>query len=169
MLSPPPTHSHPPLCVCHQMPGSSGTTQSMKKTIGHRGVETTTGETTYKKVGVAGGSGLDPLTAWLQNQDKAPKIFGILKLVETFSILLRIASCSWAKKEKWRAHRFFFLRRRRHQRWKVPSSWESLTQLAAWAKKQSGTCSCKILWWWKASSSPGRSRKLHKPHEIMTF
>uniref|UniRef100_A0A8C2ZAX1 Phosphatidylinositol-4-phosphate 5-kinase, type I, alpha, b n=1 Tax=Cyclopterus lumpus TaxID=8103 RepID=A0A8C2ZAX1_CYCLU len=32
-----------------QMPGSSGTTQSMKKTIGHRGVETTTGETTYKK------------------------------------------------------------------------------------------------------------------------
>ncbi|KAI9533304.1 Phosphatidylinositol 4-phosphate 5-kinase type-1 alpha [Dissostichus eleginoides] len=26
-----------------------GTTQSMKKTIGHRGVETTTGETTYKK------------------------------------------------------------------------------------------------------------------------
>uniref|UniRef100_A0A8C7Y4Z8 Phosphatidylinositol-4-phosphate 5-kinase, type I, alpha, b n=1 Tax=Oryzias sinensis TaxID=183150 RepID=A0A8C7Y4Z8_9TELE len=31
------------------MPGSSGTTQSMKKTIGHRGVETTTGETTYKK------------------------------------------------------------------------------------------------------------------------
>uniref|UniRef100_A0A3Q3W7A1 PIPK domain-containing protein n=1 Tax=Mola mola TaxID=94237 RepID=A0A3Q3W7A1_MOLML len=32
-----------------QMPGSSGTTQSMKKTIGHRGFETTTGETTYKK------------------------------------------------------------------------------------------------------------------------
>lgn len=32
------------------MPGSSGLTQSMKKTIGHRGVETTTGETTYKKV-----------------------------------------------------------------------------------------------------------------------
>ncbi|XP_037130254.1 phosphatidylinositol 4-phosphate 5-kinase type-1 alpha-like isoform X1 [Syngnathus acus] len=32
-----------------EMPGSSGTTQSMKKTIGHRGVETTTGETTYKK------------------------------------------------------------------------------------------------------------------------
>uniref|UniRef100_A0A3Q3IUM4 PIPK domain-containing protein n=1 Tax=Monopterus albus TaxID=43700 RepID=A0A3Q3IUM4_MONAL len=32
-----------------KMPGSSGTTQSMKKTIGHRGVETTTGETTYKK------------------------------------------------------------------------------------------------------------------------
>ncbi|CAG11890.1 unnamed protein product [Tetraodon nigroviridis] len=32
-----------------QMPGSSGLTQSMKKTIGHRGVETTTGETTYKK------------------------------------------------------------------------------------------------------------------------
>uniref|UniRef100_A0A8D3CM18 Phosphatidylinositol-4-phosphate 5-kinase type 1 alpha n=1 Tax=Scophthalmus maximus TaxID=52904 RepID=A0A8D3CM18_SCOMX len=31
------------------MPGSSNTTQSMKKTIGHRGVETTTGETTYKK------------------------------------------------------------------------------------------------------------------------
>uniref|UniRef100_H2S3S9 Phosphatidylinositol-4-phosphate 5-kinase, type I, alpha, b n=1 Tax=Takifugu rubripes TaxID=31033 RepID=H2S3S9_TAKRU len=31
------------------MPGSSGLTQSMKKTIGHRGVETTTGETTYKK------------------------------------------------------------------------------------------------------------------------
>lgn len=30
------------------MPGSSG--MSMKKTIGHRGVETTTGETTYKKV-----------------------------------------------------------------------------------------------------------------------
>uniref|UniRef100_A0A665V085 Phosphatidylinositol 4-phosphate 5-kinase type-1 alpha-like n=1 Tax=Echeneis naucrates TaxID=173247 RepID=A0A665V085_ECHNA len=32
-----------------ELPGSSGTTQSMKKTIGHRGVETTTGETTYKK------------------------------------------------------------------------------------------------------------------------
>ncbi|XP_028280966.1 phosphatidylinositol 4-phosphate 5-kinase type-1 alpha isoform X2 [Parambassis ranga] len=32
-----------------EMPGSSGTSQSMKKTIGHRGVETTTGETTYKK------------------------------------------------------------------------------------------------------------------------
>ncbi|KAF7227238.1 phosphatidylinositol 4-phosphate 5-kinase type-1 alpha isoform X2 [Nothobranchius furzeri] len=32
-----------------EMPGSSSTTQSMKKTIGHRGVETTTGETTYKK------------------------------------------------------------------------------------------------------------------------
>ncbi|XP_067366168.1 phosphatidylinositol 4-phosphate 5-kinase type-1 alpha-like isoform X1 [Channa argus] len=32
-----------------EMPGSSGTTQTMKKTIGHRGVETTTGETTYKK------------------------------------------------------------------------------------------------------------------------
>ncbi|XP_062321996.1 phosphatidylinositol 4-phosphate 5-kinase type-1 alpha-like isoform X3 [Osmerus eperlanus] len=32
-----------------EMPGSSGTAQSMKKTIGHRGVETTTGETTYKK------------------------------------------------------------------------------------------------------------------------
>ncbi|CAL1611130.1 unnamed protein product [Knipowitschia caucasica] len=32
-----------------EIPGSSGTTQSMKKTIGHRGVETTTGETTYKK------------------------------------------------------------------------------------------------------------------------
>ncbi|TNN75731.1 Phosphatidylinositol 4-phosphate 5-kinase type-1 alpha [Liparis tanakae] len=32
-----------------EMPGSSGPTQSMKKTIGHRGVETTTGETTYKK------------------------------------------------------------------------------------------------------------------------
>ncbi|XP_061529982.1 phosphatidylinositol 4-phosphate 5-kinase type-1 alpha-like isoform X2 [Phycodurus eques] len=32
-----------------EMPGSSGTTQIMKKTIGHRGVETTTGETTYKK------------------------------------------------------------------------------------------------------------------------
>ncbi|KAM3873318.1 phosphatidylinositol 4-phosphate 5-kinase type-1 alpha [Diretmus argenteus] len=32
-----------------EMPGFSGTTQSMKKTIGHRGVETTTGETTYKK------------------------------------------------------------------------------------------------------------------------
>uniref|UniRef100_A0A3B3V8D3 Phosphatidylinositol-4-phosphate 5-kinase, type I, alpha, b n=1 Tax=Poecilia latipinna TaxID=48699 RepID=A0A3B3V8D3_9TELE len=32
-----------------QLPGSSSTTQSMKKTIGHRGVETTTGETTYKK------------------------------------------------------------------------------------------------------------------------
>ncbi|XP_037532215.1 phosphatidylinositol 4-phosphate 5-kinase type-1 alpha [Nematolebias whitei] len=32
-----------------EVPGSSGTTQSMKKTIGHRGVETTTGETTYKK------------------------------------------------------------------------------------------------------------------------
>ncbi|XP_030604952.1 phosphatidylinositol 4-phosphate 5-kinase type-1 alpha [Archocentrus centrarchus] len=30
-----------------EMPGSSG--MSMKKTIGHRGVETTTGETTYKK------------------------------------------------------------------------------------------------------------------------
>ncbi|XP_061838515.1 phosphatidylinositol 4-phosphate 5-kinase type-1 alpha-like isoform X1 [Nerophis lumbriciformis] len=30
-----------------EMPGSSA--QSMKKTIGHRGVETTTGETTYKK------------------------------------------------------------------------------------------------------------------------
>nr|XP_024000258.1 phosphatidylinositol 4-phosphate 5-kinase type-1 alpha-like [Salvelinus alpinus] len=29
-----------------EMPGSS---QSMKKTIGHRGVETNTGETTYKK------------------------------------------------------------------------------------------------------------------------
>lgn len=37
---------HPSL----QLPGSSGTTQSMKKTMGHRGVETTTGETTYKKV-----------------------------------------------------------------------------------------------------------------------
>uniref|UniRef100_A0A8C2ZAS4 Phosphatidylinositol-4-phosphate 5-kinase, type I, alpha, b n=1 Tax=Cyclopterus lumpus TaxID=8103 RepID=A0A8C2ZAS4_CYCLU len=35
--------------VYKHMPGSSGTTQSMKKTIGHRGVETTTGETTYKK------------------------------------------------------------------------------------------------------------------------
>uniref|UniRef100_A0A672J5C6 Phosphatidylinositol 4-phosphate 5-kinase type-1 alpha-like n=1 Tax=Salarias fasciatus TaxID=181472 RepID=A0A672J5C6_SALFA len=35
--------------ITPQMPGSSGTTQSMKKTIGHRGVETTTGETTYKK------------------------------------------------------------------------------------------------------------------------
>uniref|UniRef100_A0AAQ5Z2A9 PIPK domain-containing protein n=1 Tax=Amphiprion ocellaris TaxID=80972 RepID=A0AAQ5Z2A9_AMPOC len=35
--------------VAPQMPGSSGTAQSMKKTIGHRGVETTTGETTYKK------------------------------------------------------------------------------------------------------------------------
>ena len=33
-----------------QMAGSSAATQSMKKTIGHRGVETTTGETTYKKV-----------------------------------------------------------------------------------------------------------------------
>ncbi|KAG7282152.1 hypothetical protein CRUP_034899, partial [Coryphaenoides rupestris] len=32
-----------------EMAGSSGVTQSMKKTIGHRGVETTTGETTYKK------------------------------------------------------------------------------------------------------------------------
>ncbi|XP_027868461.1 phosphatidylinositol 4-phosphate 5-kinase type-1 alpha isoform X2 [Xiphophorus couchianus] len=32
-----------------ELPGSSSTTQSMKKTIGHRGVETTTGETTYKK------------------------------------------------------------------------------------------------------------------------
>ncbi|XP_077453754.1 phosphatidylinositol 4-phosphate 5-kinase type-1 alpha isoform X1 [Stigmatopora argus] len=32
-----------------EMAGSSGTAQSMKKTIGHRGVETTTGETTYKK------------------------------------------------------------------------------------------------------------------------
>ncbi|XP_072317667.1 phosphatidylinositol 4-phosphate 5-kinase type-1 alpha-like isoform X2 [Eucyclogobius newberryi] len=32
-----------------ELPGSSATTQSMKKTIGHRGVETTTGETTYKK------------------------------------------------------------------------------------------------------------------------
>lgn len=40
----------PPLPSSVQMPGSSGTTQSMKKTIGHRGVETTTGETTYKKV-----------------------------------------------------------------------------------------------------------------------
>lgn len=39
-----------PLGPSPQMPGSSGTTQSMKKTIGHRGVETTTGETTYKKV-----------------------------------------------------------------------------------------------------------------------
>uniref|UniRef100_A0A3B4A1J5 PIPK domain-containing protein n=1 Tax=Periophthalmus magnuspinnatus TaxID=409849 RepID=A0A3B4A1J5_9GOBI len=38
-----------PVPVTLQMPGSSGTTQSMKKTIGHRGVETTTGETTYKK------------------------------------------------------------------------------------------------------------------------
>lgn len=37
------------------MPGSSGLTQSMKKTIGHRGVETTTGETTYKKVQVGWG------------------------------------------------------------------------------------------------------------------
>uniref|UniRef100_A0AAX7UDT5 PIPK domain-containing protein n=1 Tax=Astatotilapia calliptera TaxID=8154 RepID=A0AAX7UDT5_ASTCA len=34
-------------CLSPQMPGSSG--MSMKKTIGHRGVETTTGETTYKK------------------------------------------------------------------------------------------------------------------------
>ncbi|KAF7669747.1 hypothetical protein LDENG_00146920 [Lucifuga dentata] len=32
-----------------EMPGSSGTTQSMKRTIGHRGIETTTGETIYKK------------------------------------------------------------------------------------------------------------------------
>lgn len=60
MFAPP-----PPPRVCHQMPGSSGTTQSMKKTIGHRGVETTTGETTYKKVSVVGGLGLDALTTWL--------------------------------------------------------------------------------------------------------
>lgn len=39
------------------MPGSSGLTQSMKKTIGHRGVETTTGETTYKKVKSGCGGG----------------------------------------------------------------------------------------------------------------
>ena len=39
------------------MPGSSGLTQSMKKTIGHRGVETTTGETTYKKVKSQGAGG----------------------------------------------------------------------------------------------------------------
>lgn len=69
----------------------------MKKTIGHRGVETTTGETTYKKVSVAGG--FYPLTTWLQNENKAPKIFAILKLVETFSRLLRIVSCSQAKKK----------------------------------------------------------------------
>lgn len=46
-----------------QMPGSSG--MSMKKTIGHRGVETTTGETTYKKVKAGGGGvrvGSDLLT-----------------------------------------------------------------------------------------------------------
>ena len=34
-----------------QMASSAAAAQSMKKTIGHRGVETTTGETTYKKVG----------------------------------------------------------------------------------------------------------------------
>lgn len=51
------------------MPGSSGLTQSMKKTIGHRGVETTTGETTYKKVQMGCGGVKQPQhgsrTFWL--------------------------------------------------------------------------------------------------------
>lgn len=49
------------------MPGSSGLTQSMKKTIGHRGVETTTGETTYKKVTM--GRGWSFLTAATRQQN----------------------------------------------------------------------------------------------------
>lgn len=77
-----PTHPR----VCHQMPGSSGTTQSMKKTIGHRGVETTTGETTYKKVSVVGGRAGFGCSHYLAAElKKVPKIFGVLKLVETFS------------------------------------------------------------------------------------
>lgn len=92
---PPPSHTCSPThpCVCHQMPGSSGTTQSMKKTIGHRGVETTTGETTYKKVSVVGGRpGFRRPPLHGCGSKRVPKIFGVLKLVETFSRLLRIAS-----------------------------------------------------------------------------
>lgn len=58
----------------------------MKKTIGHRGVETTTGETTYKKVSVVGGrAGFWMLLLLGYRIKKVPKIFGVLKLVETFS------------------------------------------------------------------------------------
>lgn len=49
------------------MPGSSGLTQSMKKTIGHRGVETTTGETTYKKVQTGRGWSFLTAASWQQN------------------------------------------------------------------------------------------------------
>lgn len=161
--------SHSPPRVCHQMPGSSGTTQSMKKTIGHRGVETTTGETTYKKVSVVGGrAGFGCsryLAAELKKSSKGiwrPKISWDIQLTSKNSE-------SQPGKKKKKDTLAVFPCRRRHPRWKVPSSWESLTQLAAWAKKQSGMCSCRISWWWKASSSPGRFRKLRKLCEIMTF
>lgn len=67
------------------MPGSSGTTQSMKKTIGHRGVETTTGETTYKKVRAGLWWFFDTHDAELQRW-KVEEVFGvcILKLVWEF-------------------------------------------------------------------------------------
>lgn len=65
------------------MPGSS-TTQSMKKTIGHRGVETTTGETTYKKVrpglGWRGG-GLLTLTAEVKSVQALMFVVCSVKLV----------------------------------------------------------------------------------------
>lgn len=82
-------------CPSPQMPGSSGTTQSMKKTIGHRGVETTTGETTYKKVrtggwwgrrGVSDTVGFGHTHSIKQQRWKVERMFGvyILKLVCVF-------------------------------------------------------------------------------------
>lgn len=122
-----------------QMPGSSGLTQSMKKTIGHRGVETTTGETTYKKVrsvaaGVVFTSCLESVLGLEEVPQGAPSVGCETVFLQSFSFL----AC-----------------RPRHRLLKAPSSWASLTPLAAWARRQRGTFSCRILWWLRASSSPG--------------
>lgn len=76
-----------------QMPGSSGTTQSMKKTIGHRGVETTTGETTYKKVRAGQGQGGGRMCPCPENRNGAPRsLRSRVLLVPALTLLLSVTS-----------------------------------------------------------------------------
>lgn len=89
--------------LCHQMPGSSGTTQSMKKTIGHRGVETTTGETTYKKVSIWGGVFFDThnkAEAKVKGSKRVCCLYSKISLGILFTSFLRIVSESTSRRVK---------------------------------------------------------------------
>lgn len=118
------------LCPFSQMPSSSGQPGQGKK-IGHRGVDAS-GETTYKKV-------LWNAKRLLYYSGKPLDAFWFVFKLIIYVFSSAVTNC--------RPH---------HQRWKVPSSWESVTQSATWAPSRREMCWCKISTWWKASFSPGQ-------------
>lgn len=59
--------------------------------------------------------------------------------------------------------------RPRHQPWKVPSSWESVTRSVTWAPSRREMYWCRISTWWKASFFPGQYFAPAKLHRAQSF